>query len=658
MGGKSKRASKSKSDNVGANAAGKASSSSVVGAEKASETSGKRRQLGRRDSSEKVERQLRTHFASMSRMEMANKLVDGKNVRQQVAQDRDEFKSSGKHRMGANYWRDLASRYGVGADFGSIALPDDESSSRKSLIECLQLAVSPNCAARDSDGFGAYLTNVSDLTAKEIIGIARTLSASQGIGKRAVDKLWCDLGGYLCRTHFRNTTAEFQDMFRKVLDQVMERTYLQLKKNHVKLETFMNTYDGMLRWLFKGPDYQVVSSCNSKWNTCIPQLQRLAKVSDLGETLYSFVFELLNAEALCTTLCTRLQAFDWQMLTEKMFTELQGELMSDLESFSETKALHARRNIEVEYYGHKVTLAVLSPTSEMHLRLMAVVKERLISAEGGLEPLIHEAWVPCKSCISRCLWDEALLMGIRKARKLASEILEPASLKCTADIAKLLAGSRDVLLQVDNSFGLEVAWAEQALPGLLAAAIHQDVWQCLPTKSAAMSMSASLEKLEALSVSKKVQLAARSVQDEVMAAVEAVSSLVRHQAPTATAGTTPYISRLLATLQFFIRHPAASTSTSASQPPVELVGKAALKAKLEEMKVSVAGDENSLTLSQLTVFQSFKYLLDDGEKLLLDSWMAIVLQRASAGQLALSTRSRPVKAKKVRAESSGIDRFF
>ena len=176
-----------------------------------------------------------------------------------------------------------------------------------------------------------------------------------------------------------------------------------------------------------------------------------------------------------------------------------------------------------------------------------------------------------------------------------------------------------------------------------------------------MEMATSLEKLEALQASMKVRVASREVQDEVMAAMESVSDLQRRHCPKATAGTTPYISRLLATLQFFIRHSPAAPSASASsaQPVVEVVGKTALKQMMQQLKDEVAVDEKKLTLSRLDPFQSFKYLLDDVECKLLDSWVSSLLQKASSGQMAVSGRVKSDRKRKGGdAPSSGIERFF
>ena len=74
----------------------------------------RRRQLGRRDSSEKINRQIKTHFGGLSQMELANTLVDGKNVRQRVEEDYAENKKSGGQRMSASYWRNSGHRVRCG----------------------------------------------------------------------------------------------------------------------------------------------------------------------------------------------------------------------------------------------------------------------------------------------------------------------------------------------------------------------------------------------------------------------------------------------------------------------------------------------------------------------------------------------------------------
>ena len=156
-------------------------------------------------------------------------------------------------------------------------------------------------------------------------------------------------------------------------------------------------------------------------------------------------------------------------------------------------------------------------------------------------------------------------------------------------------------------------------------------------------------------------MSARSTQDEVAAAAETVSCLVMSQAPKIQPAQTAYTSRLLARLQFFVRHStnAGAAVGSVEQPAPEVVGKQALKAKLLELKGLISADPGALCLAKLDLFQAYHYLLDDGDKKEVDAYVAQVLDKASSGQLASmaggGTKSRPAKVAK--AESS-IARFF
>ena len=595
-------------------------------------------------------------------MELANTLVDGKNVRQRVEADYHENKRGGGQRMGASYWRNLASEYGVAGDWSSLEVKDKDTISRQGLIDALEIAVNPNCAQRDTEAFGAYMSHIADLSEKELVGIAMTLSSSSGIGRKPLDKLWSDVAAYLTRCKFRNTTADFRRLFKREIDAVLQRTWTGLKKNNVRLQTFITSYDHILAWLFEGTDYGPVRACNGQWSTCIPHLQRLTKASDLGELLFSFVWELLNADALCDCIATRLKSFDFATVTQQSWSKLQSELMEDMSAFANSKVLFSKRMISLEYRGAKLSLQCHSPTSEMHLRLMAMVKEKLTGSKGGLVPLLHERWIEFDGTLETVEWAPGILDSLHKARALATDILQPAYVACVSDLDKLLGGSRELLTNVDSSFLLELTYASTAVEDLLPAAIHKDVFSALPARNAALSMATSLERLQQLQASQKVLVSSRSCQDEVAAAVEAVGSVFKSEQPKIQAGQTAYMSRLLAHLQFFIRHSNASVGGavgSAEQPQQELVGKAALKAKLVELKALISADAKALTLARLDIFQTYRYLLEENDKKDVDSYVAQVLDKVSGGQMAALAggASSKTKQKPAKAESS-IARFF
>ena len=81
----------------------------------------KRRQLGRRDSEEKRDRQIRTHFAHFSQQQLATVRIDGMLVRERLERDLQQMPKRPGGRVGTSYWKDLVAQYSAGiGQFGSI----------------------------------------------------------------------------------------------------------------------------------------------------------------------------------------------------------------------------------------------------------------------------------------------------------------------------------------------------------------------------------------------------------------------------------------------------------------------------------------------------------------------------------------------------------
>jgi hypothetical protein len=69
----------------------------------------KRRQLGRRDSDEAVERSIERHFAGFSQIDLETQRLNGLTLRERVRADRSKLPPKG--RLGSTYWRDLVQEW-------------------------------------------------------------------------------------------------------------------------------------------------------------------------------------------------------------------------------------------------------------------------------------------------------------------------------------------------------------------------------------------------------------------------------------------------------------------------------------------------------------------------------------------------------------------
>ena len=86
-----------------------------------SHASRKRRSLGRRDSEEKLDRQVQLHFQHMTTQQLNTIRVNGQLVRDRVRSDKSARMSAGASRLGSCYWRNLVTEYSTGlGTFGAL----------------------------------------------------------------------------------------------------------------------------------------------------------------------------------------------------------------------------------------------------------------------------------------------------------------------------------------------------------------------------------------------------------------------------------------------------------------------------------------------------------------------------------------------------------
>jgi hypothetical protein len=78
----------------------------------------RRRQLGRRDSDETVERSITKHFSGFSQIDLETQKVNNQTLRERIREDRQKLERSG--RLGSTYWRDLVQEWSGISSIGSL----------------------------------------------------------------------------------------------------------------------------------------------------------------------------------------------------------------------------------------------------------------------------------------------------------------------------------------------------------------------------------------------------------------------------------------------------------------------------------------------------------------------------------------------------------
>ena len=94
-----------------------------IDASNTAHASKRRRSLGRRDSEEKLNRQIASHFGHLTAQQLNTLKVGGERVRDRIVRDKKEMEADGSLRMGSAYWRGLVKEYSdTQGTFNSITI--------------------------------------------------------------------------------------------------------------------------------------------------------------------------------------------------------------------------------------------------------------------------------------------------------------------------------------------------------------------------------------------------------------------------------------------------------------------------------------------------------------------------------------------------------
>ena len=202
-------------------------------------TGKKRRQLGRRDTEDQVQRCLDTHFKGVARSVLESKFIDGLNLRQRISRD---LKAARAHprtkRLGTCYWRDLRQQY---LEHGEIkTLKGDEGDVvAPALKKALQRLISTNAAMRSSEPTEAWLRATVALCRKECIGIATMLLEPKLLTKQHTVEVVLALASAVTRLSLQKKMADIMTLLLDLVDDAVTGLWRTAQRSRVQVETFI-----------------------------------------------------------------------------------------------------------------------------------------------------------------------------------------------------------------------------------------------------------------------------------------------------------------------------------------------------------------------------------------------------------------------------------
>jgi hypothetical protein len=258
----------------------------------------KRRQLGRRKSEEQVERSLEQHFGHISKIVLETTRIDGLLARERILEDmrHNKKKDAGKKRLGAGYWRDLVQEYSQGCQHVSeLKVKNPDQSVSDPLVQALEVATRTNPATRTIEPLMVMLQHCSPFNQKEIVGLFKTVSASQSIGRANLDIVLVEIMKYIVRAKQQDEFAEEIRVMRMLFDASLARQFLRLKKAGVQVLTWLQNHMELASMLMDVADLNAVMGAKGSWSDVGPQVARLTSSGQLGVALFGFAGQLVNS---------------------------------------------------------------------------------------------------------------------------------------------------------------------------------------------------------------------------------------------------------------------------------------------------------------------------------------------------------------------------
>ena len=246
----------------------------------------------------------------------------------------------------------------------------------------------------------------------------------------------------------------------------------------------------------------------------------------------------------------------------------------------------------------------------------------------------------------RCPFDNQvpaeLLAENERARLVAKEMLSDETIASFREMRQILEDNSAALRQIDRTFIIELAYLEKA-DEALDAAIKAKVQALLPSATVHKSFVQVDMEMRELMKSDMCKRCSRSTAGQVEAVLEVLTNMQRGISPDPLRATSGFYKEVLPRCAWFCCFEATAGKKT--------YGVEALRSHFASVKAAIT-DQPNATLGQLEVFQTYKWLLDEEQKVDLAAWVAAAV-RAGARPAQRDTTRAAAPAAKAKAKAKG-----
>lgn len=256
----------------------------------------KRKQLKRRDTEDKVDRLLASHFADFTAVDTDGTVRNGLTLRQRLLQEcRARAKEGG--RLSTQMLRQLRSEYMSHEDpMKTLTIKDKDQAFSPDLMKALAACENSNPAKRTKVPLYSFLDTCSALNQKEVVVLFRTFISAKPASSVALRKHILELLKHVVRLEIHKQFPEECGFMRGIFDDTLALTWADMKQGGMAMEQFWEAYGHLAKPLGFHEDLQAVFSEEGSFTHVKVQLLRVTAGSALGAKLFGTAAAMLKVE--------------------------------------------------------------------------------------------------------------------------------------------------------------------------------------------------------------------------------------------------------------------------------------------------------------------------------------------------------------------------
>ena len=324
-----------------------------------------RRQPGRRDLGEKVQRALDLHFSDMALHIRESKNINNDTLREKIAADMGNKSLTGKAgRLGASYWRSLREHFCAGESIEDMEVKDKKMAVSSGCSEGLAAAMRTNPGTRTHEPLAMWLQTTPTLNQREVVGLMKALAKRENFSNNAADLLVIDLMKCITRLDKRGDFSAEILVFKSICDRAVANTYSKLKQAGVSLQTFLSSHAGLLDILIPETDLKPILNCKGNWTSVAAQVARTVTSGSTGKVLFSHACTLIDCQGFQLSIEQVIHKYIESDKSMDQYDAACKQLTRDAAIITATKVLAQRRLINIIFLNTAMAITAQDAGAE------------------------------------------------------------------------------------------------------------------------------------------------------------------------------------------------------------------------------------------------------------------------------------------------------